>query len=207
MNTKIWTTLTLITLILTACSAASTTPQIGPDTTNRVLSPATQLILGTFKLDDTAQAVTAEQAKQLLPLWQVYQDLLTSDTAAQEEIDALVEQIQGTMTTEQTQAITAMNLTQQDVFALMQAQGMGMAQQNNASNNSTTTSQGGSGFSGPPDGFAGGPPDGVVPGGFTQRNQSQNSTQSDTTTTPTRIDPATLMLDPLIELLKQKAGL
>jgi hypothetical protein len=201
-------TLTILTLILTACSASSNTPQAGPANQDRTLPVATQLIIGTFKLDDTAQAVTAEQAGELLPLWQVYQDLSTSDTAAQEEIDALVEQIQETMTAEQTQAITDMNLTQQDVMTVMQDQGMAVSQRSNMGNGDGTTSSQGGGFGGPPDGFV--PPDGGGPGGgfggegFQQRDTTQSGT--DTTTRPAQMNPASLLLDPLIKFLEQKAG-
>ncbi|MCJ7722709.1 MAG: hypothetical protein MUP03_01105, partial [Anaerolineales bacterium] len=51
----------------------------------------------------------------------------SSDTAAQEEIAALVEQIQDTMTPEQVQAIEDMQFTQNDVFTLMQKQGVSIA--------------------------------------------------------------------------------
>ncbi len=209
------TILTILTLILTACgSASSSTPQTDPSAQAQTLPAATRLIVGTFKLEGTDQAVTAGQAKALLPLWQVYQDLLTSDTAAQEEIDALVEQAQETMTPEQTQAISALNLTQRDVFTLMQEKGLGMTQRSSSSGGNSTgnrTNFEGGGFA-PPEGgfpaggFPGGGPDGG--GGFPGGNQTRNSSQSgtDTTTRPTQINPGTLLLDPLIKLLKQKAG-
>ncbi|MFT3893140.1 MAG: hypothetical protein QM730_16040 [Anaerolineales bacterium] len=208
-------TLTTLTLILTACGASSTTPQAGPANQDRALPAATQLIVGTFKLDGTAQTVTAEQAKELLPMWQVYQDLLTSDNAAQEEIAGLVEQIQGTMTAEQNQAITAMNLTQRDVFTLMQEKGLGMGggQRNNSSGGNSTgngNNFGGGGFV-PPDGgvpgggFPGGGPDGGF-GGNQSRNNSNSQNGTSTTTTRQQFNGATVLLDPLIELLKQKAG-
>jgi hypothetical protein len=207
--------LTTLTLILTACGS-SQTPQAGPANQDRTLPLATQLIVGTFKLDGTAQAVTAEQAKELLPMWQVYQDLLTSDNAAQEEIDGLVSQIQDTMTAEQTQAITAMNLTQRDIFTLMEERGLGMGgSQRNNSSGGTSTGNGsnfpGGGFVPPDGGMPGGgfPPDG---GGFPGGNQSQrnsSSSQSGTNTTTTRpqMNAGSVLLDTLIELLKQKAGL
>lgn len=47
-----------------------------------------------------------------------------SDTAASEEIEAVVEQIQETMTTEQLYAIEAMELTGEDIFATMQDLGI-----------------------------------------------------------------------------------
>jgi hypothetical protein len=79
-------------------------------------------VVGTLQLEGTEQAVTSEQAQELLPMWQVYQDISNSSTAAQSEIDGLVEQIQETMSAGQMQAITVMNLTQQDVSATIQAQ-------------------------------------------------------------------------------------
>jgi hypothetical protein len=88
------------------------------------LSTETKLIIGTFRLEGTILAVTPKEAGELLPLWQVYSELASSDTATQEEIAALVEQIQDTMTPEQVQAIEDMQLTQNDVFTLMQEQGL-----------------------------------------------------------------------------------
>ncbi len=206
-------TLTILTLILTACGASSNPPQAGPANQDRTLPLATQLIVGTFKLDGTAQAVTAEQAKELLPMWQVYKDLLKSDTAAQEEISGLVDQIQETMTAEQTQAITDMNLTQRDIFTLMEEKGLG-GQRNNSSSSSNSSSSrnnsGGGGFVPPDGGFPGGggfPPDGGFSGGNQSRSNSNNQSGTSTTTArPTQTNPGTMLLDPLIELLKQKAG-
>lgn len=204
--------LTILVLTLTACGAASnTTPQSVPVNQGGTLPFSTQLIIGTFKLDDTDQAVTTEQAKELLPLWQVYQDLLTSDTAAQEEIDALVEQIQETMTTEQMQAITNMNLTQQDVMSALQDQGMGISQRSNtgSSTNSNST-QGGGGFGGPPDGFVpGGAPPGEG-GGFGAQGQSLSPDQIATAQASRQESSGnftpTMLIDALIESLQEKAG-
>ena len=203
-------TLTILTLILTACGASSTTPQAGPANQDRTLPVSTQLIIGTFKLDGTDQAVTADQAKELLPLWQVYQDLLTSDTAAQEEIDALVEQVQDTMTAEQMQAITDMNLTQQDVMSVMQTQGMTVSQRSDMSNGDGTTTTPGGGFGGPPDGFV--PPEGGFQGG---PGDSQNLSPEQIATAQAARQQAgsgggafmpSALLDAVIKLLQEKAG-
>ena len=220
--------MTILTLVLTACGASAKTPQAGPANQDRTLPLATQLIVGTFKLDGTAQAVTADEAKQLLPLWQVYKDLSTSDTAAPEEVTGLVEQVQETMTKEQIQSITEMNLTQRDIFTLMQEKGLSFAGRNNSANgngngNSTSSANssrgnGNGGFTGPGGGFfpGGGGFDGGggFPGGTTQRNSSQSTTRNSTnnnttrsnTSTQSRFNPASILLDPLITLLKQKAG-
>jgi len=201
--------LTILLLTLTACSTASNTPQAGLANQGGTLPVATQLIIGTFKLDDTDQAVTTEQAKELLPLWQVYQDLLTSDTAAQEEIDALVEQIQETMTQEKMQAITDMNLTQQDVMSALQDQGMGISQRSNTGNgDGSTSSQGGGGF-GPPDGFVPGSAPGEG-GGFGAQGQNLSPDQIATAQASRQESSGnfipTALIDALIESLLEKAG-
>lgn len=123
----------------------------------------TQLLLGTFKLENTGLAVDSELSQQLIPLWRVYNNLSGSDTAAQEEVNALIAQIEETMTTEQVKAIAAMKLTQQDLMSFMQEQGIDMRQRTSSGGNSSSTPS--NGF--PGDGFFGGEPPagGMPPGG------------------------------------------
>ena len=165
------TLLIILVLTLTACGASNATAQAGiatqSDSTAAALPTETELLLGTFKLEGTEQAVTADQATELLPLWQVYADLLTSDNAAQAEIDALIQQIQDTMTDAQLNAIRDMNLSQQDAFAIMQSQGITMgAGTSGTSSSPSSSSGGGMPAEGPP---AGGDPGsgsaGPMPGG------------------------------------------
>jgi hypothetical protein len=85
------------------------------------LSAANQLMLGTLLLEDTEYAVTPEQASDLLPLWQALQG---GGVTIQTEINAVLKQIEGKMTQEQLQAIAAMQLTQDDLRAWMEEQGM-----------------------------------------------------------------------------------
>jgi hypothetical protein len=87
---------------------------------------AAQLALGTLKLEGTDQAVTTEQAVQLLLLWQTYRSLTSSDTAAQVELEAVIQQIQGTLTPEQIRAIEAMQLTRQSISEVLQALGLNL---------------------------------------------------------------------------------
>ena len=115
----------------------------------------TMLILGTFKLEDTDLSVQAEQAKNLLPLWQVLNKLMDSDTVASEEIDALVNQIADTMSMEQMQAIEAMGLTMQDMATLSADLGLDEGFQRPEG-----FPEGEDGFQ-PPEGM----PEGVRPGG------------------------------------------
>ncbi len=212
---KTFITILLFTLILTACSTAST--QTANTTTGDTngndgsfgtapLPLAMELVVGTFKLEGTNNAVTADQAAQLLPLWQVYKDLSASTSAAQEEIDALAGQIQGTMTPQQIQAITDLKLTRREIFQTMQDLGIASAGRPNASGTPRPGGQGGN--------FQGGGPGGGVPGGGQGFNNGQNlSTQQIATLQArrsqnggsgqfNRIPPA--LFDALIKLLQSK---
>ena len=156
------TFLTLFMLILTACGASGGTKAGSvtlTDTYQNALPVPMQLIIGTFKLEGTPQAVTASEASQLIPLWQVYKGLTSSDAAAQQEIAALIAQIQGTMTPEQIKAIADMKLTRQDMFTTLQQQGITFGRGQGGPNASGTETPRGN-F--PGGGFPGGP--GGVPG-------------------------------------------
>jgi len=163
--------LVILMLTLTACGAASSrTEQAAPGQQGGSLPILEQVMIGTFKLEGTDQAVTAQQAAQLIPLWQVYNDLSVSDTAAQEEIDGLVQQIQDTMTPEQMQAIVDMKLIRQDMFTVMQDQGITQARnpgsgnrpnvQNGNGNDGNFVFVGPGGGGPPPEGFGGSGPGG-----------------------------------------------
>ena len=174
----------------------------------------TQLVLGTLRLEGTEQAVTADQADELLVMWQVYQDLRSNDTAAKEEIDGLVEQIQETMTTEQMKSISAMSLTQQDMFALMQEKGIGVEQVGQSSSSSST--QSGGGLAPPDGGMPGGPPDssglagGAPPDGISSTGPSASTSQTRDTGAGSGVGSSagvpTALVDALIQYLEQIAG-
>lgn len=70
-----------------------------------------QLAYGTLKLDGSANAITAEQAASLLPLWQAILSLSGDSTTATEEINAVQDQIVSAMTEEQMKAISDMQIT------------------------------------------------------------------------------------------------
>jgi hypothetical protein len=85
------------------------------------LDVGNQLALGTLKLEETKYAVTSEQAKTLLPLWQALQGGVT----AEDEIGAVLRGIERMMTEEQLAAVADLQLTQDDVRAWMEEQGFG----------------------------------------------------------------------------------
>jgi len=159
-------------LTLVACGGASKTTTTASDgtpsaNTARELSLSTQLLIGTLKLEGTDLAVNAQQASELLPLWQAYNELMTSQTAAQAEIDAVVAQIQATMTPQQTEAITNLKLTQQDEFSLMQELGLVTNLPNASRTPGASSGQGPQGFApGAGEDFPGGGPVIVQGGGL-----------------------------------------
>ena len=120
---KHFTLLALVALIaLSACTstpaAATTTNQDTYTSANLdtsyegALSARNQLALGTLQLDGTANAITADQAKTLLTLWQALRGTTQSGASAQAEVSALLGQIEGALTADQLTAIKALKLTQ-----------------------------------------------------------------------------------------------
>lgn len=165
MRTKtanLWVGILVLSLLLAACGGAAnqagSTTQTTTSTSDQgasSLSKVNKLLVGTLKLEDTDQAVTADEATQLLPLWQAYRSLSSSQTAAEQEVDALLNQIQSTMSSDQVNAIEAMNLTNTDMLDLMQSMGGVMVVRGTPNPDSTPGFDVyGQGF--PPGGFQGG---------------------------------------------------
>ncbi len=208
-------TIFAILSVLVACSHTSTST--GTTSNSASLSTEAQLLVGTFKLEDSELAVTSEQAKQLLPLWQTLQALSTSNTAATEEINAVVDQIKGSMTAQQMAKITAMKLTQPDILSIMNQAGVSP----NGARGTTppipsggfpsggAPSGGGPGGGGAPGG-AGGPPAGGFPGGG---DPGLGGAPGGASVTPQAGRPTGMgnqvpppLLNALIQLLQKKIG-
>jgi hypothetical protein len=127
-----------LAITLTACSPAATPAPASRqdtyvsaslDTTYEgALSARNQLTLGTLELDGTANAVTSEQARTLLPLWQALRGTTRSGASAQAEVNALLAQIESAMTADQLAAIRAMQLTQTDLQEWAAANGITLGQ-------------------------------------------------------------------------------
>lgn len=228
--------LLLLSLGLAACKSANsqatssqvangqTAPGQGSDQANAPLGEIDQLAIGTLKLEGSDQAVTAEQAKELLTLWQAYQALGNSDTTAQAELEAVVNQIKGNMTPEQTQAIEAMQITRQTMFEEMQALGIDFGNRGNgeqggtpqAGQSSSGRAQNGGGFPDggpgggampggggmPGGGMGGGGMEGGGPGGFNGQTTPDATTQARFANQSNRINP--MLLQALIEMLESK---
>lgn len=116
---------------LSACSSGQATDTVTTDTnTTNSIPPAgdtptnMQLALGTFVLEDTAYAITAEQAATLLPLWKAAKALASSETITAEEYQAIYTQIEDALTAEQMSAIQTADLTPEGMASITQKYGL-----------------------------------------------------------------------------------
>ena len=209
---------------LVACSAKSSADTSSENTMSpdsRSLSTIEELVLGMLKLEGTDQAVDATQAATLLPLWQAYQELQTNNSTATEEVNAVVSQIQSSMTSEQTKIINDMKLTSQDLMDTMASLGVSNSA---ASAEGTQTAPSGQDFamefqdgsgganasagSSPPSG-GGGPQDGGgasgAPGsGMTDLSQSQIAAMQAAKGTGQGNNGIAGLIEKLISVLEQK---
>lgn len=174
----LWLLGELALLLLAACSPgdadvatepdATTAPRLNTDYED-ALTVQGQLALGTLQLDETEMAVDETQAAELLPLWQALQSLGNSDTASSVEIDAVINQIQDTMTPDQMQAIADMALTTESFTELADSGAFGrVAGFGGFFGGSDGDGNSGGGF---PGGFARGEPGGGGPGGGVFRQE------------------------------------
>jgi len=153
-----------VVLSMAACTAQQkpNTPSGAANSTSESqpgLSTLNTLAIGIFKLDGTANDVTSDQAKELVVLWKAFDQVRNSDTSSPEEKDALIKQIQSSLTTDQNTAIQNLGLTAEDVVKLMQDKGISAKAETTTKTNSSSST--GRGFGGGPGGFTGG----GMPGG------------------------------------------
>jgi hypothetical protein len=192
---------------LSACgSAASATATAG---TSNTLSLEGQLLVGTFKLENTSLAITSAQASTLLPLWETLESLASSNTAASQEVDAVVSQIQSSLSAQQVSSITAMKLTRSDLAATAVNTGTASSTSSSATTAKTRASQQQSG--GPNEGI---PPSGASGGGIPGGTDVQSITQAQTGSSASAVTPAAstssqvsaAMIKAVVELLQKKIG-
>jgi hypothetical protein len=86
-----------------------------------------KLLFGSFILEDTDLAITPEQAEELLPLWKLYRSLVESDTAAEAEIDAVLDSIEDAMTDEQMTTIEEMQFGPEETRQIMEDYDIGFS--------------------------------------------------------------------------------
>jgi hypothetical protein len=189
-----------------------TREELRADFGESALPPASQLVLGTLMLEDTEYIVDSTLASYLTPYWKLYKSLLESDTTAQEELDALIKEVQELMDADQVNYIASLELTQEDLMKYMNESGIMENMRPEGSEDGE-----GQGFARPE------MPDGIGPGGGQGRGQGGQGGMEG-------LDPETQatmqaereanggtggmganrmmlpLLDSLIELLEDKAG-
>ncbi|HEY5119287.1 MAG TPA: hypothetical protein VII90_07510 [Anaerolineales bacterium] len=238
MNKKLILTLISVSILALGLAGCGTNKTVSTGTSTDRLNTSypnalpveTQLVLGTLKLEGTPQAVDSATAAKLVPLYTLLQQMTTSGTSAQAEIDAVLDQIQGTMATDQIHAIAAMKLTQTDMTTFFGSSGQfartgtgtpGAGFGGGAGFNGGGGFPGGGGggdAGGPPAGFtgggggggdAGGPPAGFTGGGGgSSLNQNQIATlRAERTGTPRFGGTGTpaFLINQLIQVLQKKA--
>jgi hypothetical protein len=177
----------------------------------RELSEQALVMVGMFLLDETNFPISPEQAVELLPLWQVLLSMVESETAAVEEVNALMAQISATLNDEQFQALQAMSLTQQDQFDLMGELGLEIGFGRGGNLPEGRIPQGG--FAGGGQGFPGGGPGGGGPGGG-QDFQNISPDQIETLQAERQANDGAgfrlafnpVLLEALIEMLQEKVN-
>ncbi len=186
--------LTVLLIFMAACSSAEADTAVATTGTGNgtetvrlnddygdALPIITQLAVGTLQLEETELAVDEALAAEVLPLWQAAQSLSSSDTAADIEVEAVLNQIQDAMQPAQVAAIAEMQLTSDSLAELIESgaiafgpgMGLGRGQADGEAGDSGFTpptgfgaggGQGGQGGGPGGGGFAGGVPGGGMPG-------------------------------------------
>ena len=199
--------LLLLTISVSACKGINTGLEIENKQVDGSLSFASELVVGTLKLEETDQLITGEQAKELLTMWKVYDVLINSDTSAQQEMDDLLEQIQDTMTLEQNNAINAMDLGQQDVQTILLEQGVSMENGQTGNENGDDSSNSES-FAPPDAGVMNGEmPTGIDGTGMIAAESFDMSASGGGDMDMQRVDVSPLLVNSLIDLLETKINL
>ena len=186
--------LSIISLILglSLLTACTTGVPSSASASSGTMAPAHALATGILGLEGTNLAVDAEAAAQLLPLWQLLDELETNSAASTEEIAAVVEEIESTMSAEQVKAIDAMSIDQTELAASQAGGSSASASQANAA---AQVASAGAGPMMGGDMLAGGAPPGgggPMPGGSSQQKTTGTS---GTSSTPTLIEQVIKLLE------------
>jgi hypothetical protein len=187
-------------------------------------SEETRYALGVLKMEGTNLAVTAAQAKTLLPLYKAMLSLDSSSTTAPAEMQALDDQIKEAFTAAQVTEIEKMDLSGQNMRTIMDQAGIqfggpnrqstqtaGQGGSSGQSNGSSRRSQGqffqggpaGGGPDGGPGGGFGGP---GGAGGFQGGNNGTQRTPRPFSTGTVRNRANPMVINAVIALLEKKAG-
>jgi hypothetical protein len=194
-----------LVLVITACGNSQSASASATATTT--LSREEQLLVGTIKLESTDLDVSADQAKELLPLWMTLQSMASSGTSASEEVDAVVSQIESIMSSKQISSISTMNLSQQDLMTAITDTGTSLTASSAAGTTNASSLQAQAGAGAPADGNPPADMSGSMPpsSGAQPVDQAQTVTQtSSSQATGTTSQVTTALINTLVELLQKK---
>jgi len=218
MIKKLFRPLIVLTLViaLSACSTLqlSTAQSASSQALQNIVGQPVKnkLAVGMLKLEGTELSITAAQAKDLLPLWQAVKSLNGQKTTAAEEMAALYDQIQASMTPSQIQYIDKLDLTSNDLDDLAQKYALqtGQTTQSNTASGTTNSTGGGPqggvpGLDAPPDAGGGG-----LTSGGPQNSQTNTTPQALTAANSSSSVSLTnsniIFANAVIKLLQQKSG-
>ncbi len=126
MNALVLSVVVSAVVLLGGCQSAQPTVAVtdggvegGPVCVNEM----DLLALGILELEESDEAVTPEQASEMLPLWKM---LVSGGLRGDTESASVMKQIENTLTASQSTTITTMDLTSEDQRVWMAEQGLEM---------------------------------------------------------------------------------
>jgi len=168
-----------------------------------------QLAIGILQLENGDDAVDKTLAAELLPLWRAMQSLSNSETAADAEVTAVLNQIQDTLSADQVAAIAAMQLTDES-FQAMLAEGTismrGVFGGNRNAVGGTGSGRGGGPGGGLGGGLPGGAPGGGLPGDDPNAQQTRIAERIAESGGDSANFQALAMINAVVRLLEGKTG-
>jgi predicted small secreted protein len=211
MNKKITVLSVLLVLSFILASCNTGVNATGVQSTAAAVSGTSlkeKLGSGILNLENTDLAVTSSQAEELLVLWRGVSAIGTKQITAQQEIDALYEQIQESLTAEQLAAIEKM--TQEDVSAVVSKYGSSastQAQPAASSSSSKSSSQAQMGGGGMPPDMGGGGGDMMTMGGGgdmggTTQTKTEQASAAPSQAQSSGSDANVVLAEAIINLLK-----
>ena len=124
--------ITLFGISLTACNTNADNNQ--PSQSNEISGEQEQvratnsdmnlLVIGIFNLENTDLAISSEQAANLLPYWKLLKSLTSSDITAQEEIEAVLLEINNGLTADQLTFINEMEYDSNNLLEMLEELGI-----------------------------------------------------------------------------------
>jgi hypothetical protein len=173
-----------------------------------------KLAAGSLLLENTDLAITKDQAKTLVLLWKGLENLSSSDTASEVEINAVYQQIQDSMSSQQLAAIEEMEIDPTTLRQTLSEMGLQIGRMGNPSNETGENQDGQMPTGGAEMGLMGGPGGGGGrQGGLEGQPQIQGTPSGEMATAIAERQAAggfnenTMLIRPLILLLEQRASL